>query len=77
MTLLNIWEALVSVDAFQLSLFGFVYFPFAQSSSFFPKILKLTQNLGINRSYSIPHHKKYVKSYKLINYGLFYTYFSN
>jgi len=36
-------QALVSARAFQLSLFGFVYSPFAQSSSFFPRILKLTQ----------------------------------
>jgi len=43
MTLLHVWEALVSVDAFQLSLFSFVYFPSAQLSPFFPMIMKLTQ----------------------------------
>jgi len=32
-----------SAGVFQLSLFNFVYSPFAQSSSFFPKIMKLTQ----------------------------------
>jgi len=35
-------RALVSVGAFQLFLFSLVYFPFAQSSPFFPRILKLT-----------------------------------
>jgi len=29
MALLHVWGALVSVDAFQISLFSFVYFPFA------------------------------------------------
>jgi len=36
-------RALVSVGAFQLSLFSFVYSPFAQSSPFFLRVLKLTQ----------------------------------
>jgi len=49
---LGIWATLVSVDAFQLSLFRFVYFPSAQSSPFSPRILKLAPNFGINRSYS-------------------------
>jgi len=31
---LPVWAALVSVDAFQLSLLSFVYSPFAQSSPF-------------------------------------------
>jgi len=39
-------RALVSVGAFQLSHFSFVYSFFAQSSSFFPKILKLIQFWG-------------------------------
>jgi len=38
-------RAWVNVDAFQLSLVGFIYFPSAQSSPFFPRIMKLTQNL--------------------------------
>jgi len=54
---LQIWATLVSVDAFQLSLFSFVYFPFAQSSPFSPRFLKLTLNFGVNRSYSIINHK--------------------
>jgi len=57
MALLHIWAALVSVDAFQLSLFNFVYFPFAQLSPFSPRILKLSQNLRINRLYSNKKHK--------------------
>jgi len=36
-------QALVSDGAFQLSVFSFVYSLFAQSSPFFPKILKLTK----------------------------------
>jgi len=36
-------RALVSVGAFKLSFFSFVYSPFAQSSPIFPIILKLTQ----------------------------------
>jgi len=36
-------RAIVSVGAFQLSLFSFVYSPFSQSSPFFSKIMKLTQ----------------------------------
>jgi len=36
-------RALVGASAFQLSLFSFVYSPFAQSYPFFPGILKLTQ----------------------------------
>jgi len=36
-------QALVNVGVFQLSLFNFLYSPFAQSSSFFPRIIKLTQ----------------------------------
>jgi len=36
-------RALVSIGAFQLFLFSFVYSPFVQSSPFFPRILKLTQ----------------------------------
>jgi len=36
-------RALVSVGAFQLSLSSFVYSLFAQSSQFFPRILKLTE----------------------------------
>jgi len=40
---LRIWATLASVDAFQLSLFSFVYFPLVQLSPFFPRILKLTQ----------------------------------
>jgi len=35
-------RALVSVGALQLSLLNFVYSPFALSSPFFHKILKLT-----------------------------------
>jgi len=36
-------QVLVSAGTFQLSVFSFVYSPFAQSSLFFPRILKLTQ----------------------------------
>jgi len=36
-------RALLSAGMFQLCLFSFVYSPFAQLSSFFPRIPKLTQ----------------------------------
>jgi len=36
-------RALVNDGAFQLSFFSFVYFPFAKSSLFFSRTLKLTQ----------------------------------
>jgi len=67
--------SLVRVGVFQFSLFSLYYSLFAQSSLFSPKILKLTQILGINRSYSNKNHKinKKLEIYK----GLFYTYFSN
>jgi len=49
--------SLVRVGAFQLSLFSLYYSPFSQTSPFFHKILKLTQNLGINHFYSNKNHK--------------------
>jgi len=36
-------RALVNAGVFQLSHFSFIYSPFAQSSPFFSRILKLTQ----------------------------------
>jgi len=58
LSFLRIWATLVSVDAFQLSLFSFIYSPSAQSSSFSPRILKLTPNLGTTRKIHFSYQQK-------------------